>query len=125
MLRATWRASSSSSDALAPIRPRNAVIDSALFQVTTPRPRRTRHDAGQPDVVEPCRELAGLGHRHDELEVRVTAGEAQRPAGEESAAQPGHPAVLGRVRPLERLLGQVERPAHAAAVERMPAACGR
>ncbi len=48
MLRATWRASSSSSDALAPIRPRNAVIDSALFQVTTPRPRRTRHDAGSP-----------------------------------------------------------------------------
>ena len=47
-LRATWRASSSSSDALAPIRPRNVVIDSALFQVTTPWPRRTRHAAGSP-----------------------------------------------------------------------------
>ena len=46
--RETWRASSSSSAPAAPIRRRNVPTASPLFQVTTPRPRRTRHDAGSP-----------------------------------------------------------------------------
>ena len=48
--RETWRASSSSNAPAAPIRRRNVPTDSALFQVTTPRPRRIRHDAGRPNA---------------------------------------------------------------------------
>ena len=121
MLRATWRASSSSSDALAPIRPRNAVIDSALFHVTTPRPRRTRHDAGSPTSPSRPASSRASADRHDELEVGVPAREAQRATRQEPAAQPGEPAVLRRVRPVERLLGQRERAADAPALEGMAA----
>src|SRR3954451_7599131 len=37
----------------------------------------------------------------DELEMRPAAGEAQRSPGEEQAAQPGEPAVLGGRVPVE------------------------
>ena len=44
--RDTCRASSSSSPPAAPMRRRNVPTASPLFQVTTPRPRRIRHEAG-------------------------------------------------------------------------------
>ena len=45
--RETWRASSSRRAPPAPMRRRNVPTASPLFQVTTPRPRRIRHDAGR------------------------------------------------------------------------------
>ena len=79
--------------------PRNAAIDSALFQVTTPRPRRSRHDAGRPDLREPPGEDRRLVRRDDELEVGPARGEAQRAAGEEPAAEPREAAVVRRPSP--------------------------
>ena len=46
--RETCRASTSRSAPAAPIRRRNVPTASPLFEVTTPRPRRRRHDAGRP-----------------------------------------------------------------------------
>ena len=54
---------------------------------------------GQADVGQPTGEDRRLGERDDELEVRPAAGQAERAAGQEAAAQPGHPAVLGGGRP--------------------------
>ena len=51
--RETWRASSSRSAPPAPIRRRNVPTASPLFQVTTPRPRRIRQDAGSSMSAEP------------------------------------------------------------------------
>ena len=48
--RETWRASTSSRAPVAPIRRRNVPTRSPFFQVTTPRPRRIRHEAGRPTV---------------------------------------------------------------------------
>ena len=93
--RETCRASTSRSAPVAPIRRRNVPTASPFFEVTTPRPRRMRHEAGKPDVREPLgqdRRLVGIDH---ELEVRPTAGEAERPPGQEAAAQPGRAAVVG------------------------------
>ena len=56
--RETWRASSSRSAPAAPIRRRNVPTASPLFQVTTPRPRRIRHDAGSPTSA---RRAASIG----------------------------------------------------------------
>ena len=100
--RETWRASSSSSAPAAPIRRRNVPTASPLFQVTTPRPRRMRHEAGRPISSEPSGEVRGLVGSDDELEVGPAAGQAQRAARQEPAAQPGGPAVLGGGRPFER-----------------------
>ena len=72
---------------------------SPLFHVTTPRPRRSRHDAGSPTRPSRRRGSGASSGVDDELEVRPAAGEAQRAAGEEPAAQPGRPAVLGRRSP--------------------------
>ena len=100
--RDTWRASSSRSAPAAPIRRRNVPTASPLFQVTTPRPRRSRQDAGSPTSREPRREDRGLVRRQHELEVGPAAGQAQRAAGQEAATQPGGPAMLGGGRPVER-----------------------
>ena len=52
--RETCRASSSRSAPAAPIRRRNVPTDPPLFQVTTPRPRRIRHEADSPTSLEPA-----------------------------------------------------------------------
>ncbi len=57
---------------------------------------------GQADVGEPPGEDRRLVERDDELEVGPAAGQAERAARQEAAAQPGHPAVLGGGRPVER-----------------------
>ena len=110
-MRATLRASSSRSDALAPRRPRKEAIDSALFHVTTPEPRRMRQEAGRPTSPRRAASSGASSARDHELEMGPTRREAQRPAGEEPAAQPGGPAVLGRRRPVQVDFGEQECPA--------------
>ena len=68
---------------------------SVRFQVTTPAPRRTRHDGGQVDGCQAGGEALGLLRRDDELEVRPPRREAQRAARQEEAAQVRHAAVAG------------------------------
>ena len=92
--RETCRASSSSSAPVAPIRRRNVPTASPLFEVTTPRPRRSRHDAGSPNSARRAASSGASSGCDDELEVGPAAGEAERAAGQEPAAQPGAAAVL-------------------------------
>ena len=104
--RDTWRASSSRSAAARPDPAQEQPDVSPFFQVTTPRPRRIRHEAGSSAPLEPARRATRrLGGRDDELEVGPAAGQAERAAGEEQAAEPGHPAMVGARRP-----SRTERP---------------
>ena len=121
--RDTWRASSSRSAPPAPIRRRNRPTVSPLFHVTTPRPRRIRHDAGSPTSPSRSASDRRLVRVDDELEVRPAAREAERAAGEEQAAQVGHPAVLGGRRPIER--GRPAVGSRSAAVPRRGPAAAR
>ena len=65
--------------------------------VAAPHPPRR----GQTDVGQAPGEDGRLVHRHHELEVGAAGGQAQRTAGQEAAAQPRQPAVVGGERPFE------------------------
>ncbi len=90
--------------------PRNVVIDSALFQVTTPWPRRTRHAAGSPTASSRRASSAASSTR-----ARRTRGARGRRRGSASRGRGSGPAATpcGSARPsraqLERLVGQDER----------------
>ncbi len=72
--RETWRASSSSSAPPAPMRRRNVPTASPLFQVTTPRPRRMRQEAGRPmSASRPARIGASSGSTTNSRCVRPPA----------------------------------------------------
>ena len=53
------------------------------------------------DLTEPSGEDLGLLDRDDEFEMGPAAGQAERPAGQEPAAQPRGSAVVGRSVPVE------------------------
>ena len=99
--RETCRASTSSSAPPAPIRRRNVPTASPFLDVTTPRPRRSRHEAGSPKSASRAARPAPRRDDH-ELEVRPAAGQAERATGEEPAAQPRGMAVVGGRVPGER-----------------------
>ena len=111
-LRATLRASSSRSDALAAdaAQERGDRLR-ALPGHDTGCPRRMRQDGGQPDVAQ-------AGREHRRLVGGTTNSRWARPA--ERLSDPrarnrprsqASPAVLGRRRPVQVGLGQQERPA--------------
>ena len=101
--RDTWRASTSSSAPVAPIRRRNVPDEVAVLPASRrPRPRRIRHEAGSPASPSRSASTARRPAGDDELEVGPAAGQAERAVGEEQAAQPGQPAMFGRGVPVER-----------------------
>ena len=100
--RETCRASSSSRAPAAPIRRRNVPTASRALPGDHAATPAHPPGGGQPDLAEPPREHRGLLGRDDELEMGPAAGQAERPAGEEPATQPGGSAVLGGGRPIER-----------------------
>ena len=65
---------------------------------------------GQAELAEAGREDRCLVRADDELEVRPAAGQAQRPAGQEPAAEPGTAAMVGGGTPVERATGSLQPP---------------
>ena len=107
----------SSSSTLAPTRRTSAAtstIVSVLFQVSTPRPRRTRHEAGDADLRRgepPARRASSCGD--DELEVRRRRrpGSATRATGSGRAARPSR--QCGRaVGPVEAAVARCRLASH-------------
>ena len=101
-VRETWRASSSRSAPLAPIRRRNVLTSFGALprdHAATPTdpPRR-----GQLHVGQTRGENGGIDRVHHEFQVRPAPGEAQRPTGQKPSSQPGGPTVVRRARPVER-----------------------
>ena len=112
--RDTWRASSSRSAPVAPIRRRNVPTASPFFDVTTPRPRRSRHDTGRPDLGEPRAPATGAssGRRRTRGGSGRRPGSASRGRGTGRAARPRGSARPRR--PVERRRRRSPPPAAAA-----------
>ena len=99
--RDTWRASSSSSAAPPPTMRRNVPTVSALFQVTTPRPRRSRQEAGSPrSPRRRARTAASSAPTTNSRWVRPAA-RLSDPWARKRPRKIRGPAVLGRARPVE------------------------
>ena len=115
-------ASSSSRAAPAPIRRRNRPTVSALFQADdAPPPVASRHAAGSPSCSRcAARTGASAGGTTNSRCVRPLA-RLERAAGEEQAAEVGHPAVLGRGVPVERSGGRTSSAVTPSAARPLPA----